>query len=93
MVFNSLLVISVANRSADVWQHLARFPDPISSEQLLDLVCCFPIQQIGRLLMCIWTFLCLPPPDSFYSYAYYESDSSSTSLDDDDDYDYVSHSD
>ncbi|KAF4351793.1 hypothetical protein G4B88_030154 [Cannabis sativa] len=70
MVFNSLLVVSVAHVSADAWQCLACFPERLSSRQLLDLVFCFPLQQLGRFALCLWTFLCLPPPDSFYSYSY-----------------------
>ncbi|XAR59928.1 hypothetical protein NMG60_11033111 [Bertholletia excelsa] len=98
MVFNSMMVLTVANISADVWQHIACFPERISSEQLLDLVCCFPLQQLGRLAICLWTFFCLPPsPDSYsYSYNYYNSDSDSSSsspyYDDGENY-YDSHSD
>ena len=103
MVFNSLMVLSVAHVSADAWQYIACNPERLSSDQLLDLICCFPLQQLGRLALCLWTFLCLPPPDSFYSYAYYSSSSSSDDDDDDDDssstlnynngYYYHSHSD
>merc|ERR1712226_250441 len=85
MVFNSLMVLSVAHVSADAWQYIACNPERLSSHQLLDLICCFPLQQLGRLALCLWTFLCLPPPDSFYSYAYYSSSSSSDDDDDDDD--------
>ncbi|XP_015878844.1 uncharacterized protein LOC107415082 [Ziziphus jujuba] len=92
MVFNSMLVLSVAHVSADAWQCLTCIPDRLSSHQLLDLICCFPLQQLGRLALCLWTFLCLPPPDSFYSYAYTDSDDSSTTVDYDDYY-YDSHSD
>ncbi|KAL7174704.1 hypothetical protein ACSBR2_033861 [Camellia fascicularis] len=79
MVFNSLVVLTVANISADVWQYIACFPERISSDQLLDLVCCFPLQQFGRLAFCLWTFFCLPP-SPVYSYSYsssYDSDSDS----------------
>ncbi|XP_061979929.1 uncharacterized protein LOC133700422 [Populus nigra] len=89
MVFNSLIVLSVAHVSADVWQQIAciRFQDRVSSQQLLDLVCCFPLQQLGRLALFVWTFLCLPPPDSFLSsYSYY-----STSSDDEDHHQYGHH--
>uniref|UniRef100_A0A7N2LH37 Uncharacterized protein n=1 Tax=Quercus lobata TaxID=97700 RepID=A0A7N2LH37_QUELO len=71
-----------AHESADAWQYIACNPERLSSHRLLDLICCFPLQQLGCLALCLWTFLCLPPPDSFYSYAYYSSSSSS---DDDDD--------
>ncbi|PNT46920.1 hypothetical protein POPTR_003G221500v4 [Populus trichocarpa] len=82
MVFNSLIVLSVAHKSADVWQQIAcmGLQDQVSSHQLLDLVCCFPLQQLGRFSLYIWTFLCLPPPDSFLSSYTYQS----TSSDDDD---------
>ncbi|KAI9075793.1 hypothetical protein K1719_042279 [Acacia pycnantha] len=94
MVFNSLAVVSVAHVSANVWQSVACIPERLSSEQLLDLVCCFPLQQLGRLALCLWTFLCLPQPDSYYSYYYSSSDSddSSTTLDLDEYY-HHSHSD
>ncbi|XP_065878745.1 uncharacterized protein [Euphorbia lathyris] len=84
MVFNSFIIASVAHISADACQEIARIHlrDRISSQQLLDLVCCFPLQQLGNFALWIWTFLCLPPPDSFYPYSYYSSASSS---DDDDD--------
>ncbi|KAJ6944745.1 hypothetical protein NC652_009940 [Populus alba x Populus x berolinensis] len=82
MVFNSLIVLSVAHKSADVWQQIAcmGLQDQVTSHQLLDLVCCFPLQQLGRFSLYIWTFLCLPPPDSFLSSYTYQS----TSSDDDD---------
>ncbi|CAK7339080.1 unnamed protein product [Dovyalis caffra] len=78
MVFNSLIVLSVAHISADAWQQIAclRLQDRVSSHQLLDLVCCFPLQQLGRFALYIWTFLCLPPPDSFMSSYSYQSTSS-----------------
>ncbi|KAL3609017.1 hypothetical protein D5086_000037 [Populus alba] len=82
-------VIGIAHVSADVWQQIAciRFQDRVSSHQLLDLVCCFPLQQLGRLALFVWTFLCLPPPDSFLSsYSYY-----STSSDDEDHHQYGHH--
>ncbi|KAI4317447.1 hypothetical protein L6164_025314 [Bauhinia variegata] len=94
MVFNSLIVLSVAHVSADVWQCVACIPERLSSHQLLDLVCCFPLQQLGRLALCLWTFFCIPQPDSYY-YFYYsddDSDDSSTTLDLEDHY-HHSHSD
>ncbi|KAI4344841.1 hypothetical protein L6164_012028 [Bauhinia variegata] len=95
MVFNSLIILSVAHVSADAGQCLACIPERLSSDQLLDLVCCFPLQQLGRLALCLWTFFCLPQPDSFYSYYYSDdddSDDSSTTIDLEDYY-YHSHSD
>ncbi|KAK3037020.1 hypothetical protein RJ639_031594 [Escallonia herrerae] len=100
MVFNGVLVVAVAKASAQLWQHVACFPDRVSSDELLDLVCCLPLQQLGRLALCIWAFFCVPPPpDSYYSYSYdydSDSDSDSSSLSDfhrNDEVSYYSHSD
>ncbi|XP_062076493.1 uncharacterized protein LOC133781491 [Humulus lupulus] len=93
MVFNSLLVVSVAHVSADAWQCLACFPERLSSRQLLNLVFCLPLQQLGRFALCLWTFLCLPPSDSFYSYSYSSDSDDSSTTRDYDDYYYHSHSD
>ncbi|KAG2675271.1 hypothetical protein I3843_13G154900 [Carya illinoinensis] len=68
MVFSSLLVLSVAHVSVDAWQCIACMPERLSSQQLLDLICCFPLQQLGSLALCLWTFLCLPLPNTFYPY-------------------------
>ncbi|KAL5765273.1 hypothetical protein ACOSQ2_017867 [Xanthoceras sorbifolium] len=83
MVFNSEMVLTVAHASADMWQYLSCIPSPdrVSSHQLLDLVCCFPLQQLGRFALCLWTFLCLPPPDSLYAYSYYDSSDSDSDFD------------
>ncbi|KAI3461900.1 hypothetical protein Pfo_018563 [Paulownia fortunei] len=61
MPFNSVLVVSMANISAEVWQQLACLPERISSDQLLDLVICFPLQQLGRWALYVWTYLCVSP--------------------------------
>ncbi|OIT02659.1 hypothetical protein A4A49_25512 [Nicotiana attenuata] len=74
MAFNGVLVVSVAKFSAQIWQFLACLQDPISSQQLLDLVICFPLQRIG---LCVWTFLCFP--HNLYSYQRYSYAASSTS--------------
>ncbi|KAM2056116.1 hypothetical protein TB2_028279 [Malus domestica] len=92
MVFNSVMVESVAHLSAEMWQYLACLPERMSSHQLLDLIFCFPLQQLGRLALCLWTFLCVPPPDSYYYYSSSDSDDSSTTVDYDDYY-YDPHSD
>ncbi|KVI00268.1 hypothetical protein Ccrd_021483 [Cynara cardunculus var. scolymus] len=79
MVFNTVLVASVATVSADVWQSVACFSERINTDELLDLVICFPLQQLGRFAICVWNFFCVPPspPDSYYySYAYYDDDES-----------------
>ncbi|XP_010536832.1 PREDICTED: uncharacterized protein LOC104811721 [Tarenaya hassleriana] len=84
MVFNGAIVMSVAHFSAEVWQRLRRIPPPeqISSGDMLELVCCFPLRQLGRLASWFWTYLCVPPPDPF---DYYDED------DEDDDRGYVNH--
>ncbi|CAH1425092.1 unnamed protein product [Lactuca virosa] len=90
MVFNTVLVASVATVSADVWQSVACFTERINSDELLDLVICFPLQQLGRFALCVWNFFCVPPspPDSYYySYAYYDDDDG-----DESDYDSVTSS-
>ncbi|KAL3335179.1 hypothetical protein AABB24_031397, partial [Solanum stoloniferum] len=69
MTFNGVLVVSVAKVSAEIWQLLACLPEPVSSQQLLDLVICYPFRQIGRLALCFCTFLCYPP--NLYSYRSY----------------------
>ena len=104
MVFSSLVVLSVARVSGEAWQWVACIGEPLSGEQLLDLLCCFPLHQLGRLALCLCSFFCLPQPDSYYSYLPsddddvldddhdHDDDSSSTSLDFDDFY-YHSHSD
>ncbi|KAH0662607.1 hypothetical protein KY284_027538 [Solanum tuberosum] len=69
MTFNGVLVVSVAKVSAEIWQLLACLPETVSSQQLLDLVICYPFQQIGRLALCFCTFLCYP--HNLYSYRSY----------------------
>ena len=78
MVFNSLIVLSVAHLSADASQCIARSPDRLTSHQLLYVLFSYPLQQLSRLALSIWTFLCVPPPGSFYYY-YYSSDYDSSS--------------
>ncbi|KAF8041122.1 hypothetical protein BT93_B3139 [Corymbia citriodora subsp. variegata] len=98
MVFNGVMILRVAHESAHRWQSAVCVPiaERVSSDQLLDLVCCFPLHQLGRLALFIWTFLCVPPPDSnYYSYVSDDdsSDDSSETAVDYDDYRYDSHSD
>ncbi|TXG46292.1 hypothetical protein EZV62_001642 [Acer yangbiense] len=85
MVLNSEMVLRVAHVSGEMWQYLSCVPsqERMSRQQLLDVVCCLPLQQLGRLAICLWTFLCLPPPDSFYSYSYYDSSDSDSDSDSD----------
>ncbi|XP_048137415.1 uncharacterized protein LOC115753197 [Rhodamnia argentea] len=98
MVFNGVMILRVAHESAHMWQSAACIPvaERVSSRQLLDLVCCFPLHQLGRLALFIWTFLCVAPPDSYYSYSYASDDSDSDGSEtpvDYDDYRHDSHSD
>ncbi|XP_047968681.1 uncharacterized protein LOC125212526 isoform X2 [Salvia hispanica] len=81
MPFNSVLLISTATRSAEVWQQLACLPERISSDEMVDLVVCFPLQQLGRWALYVWTYLCVSPyPHRHHYEASYTSD-------DDSDYD------
>lgn len=78
MVFNSGILIGAADASADICQYTARIPeqDRLGTHQLLDLICCLPLEHMGRLVLCLWTYLCVSPPDShfFYSSSYSDSD-------------------
>uniref|UniRef100_A0A7N0UDB0 Uncharacterized protein n=1 Tax=Kalanchoe fedtschenkoi TaxID=63787 RepID=A0A7N0UDB0_KALFE len=87
MVFNSMVIVSVARASADAWQVLACLPERLSSDQLLDLVICFPLQQLSRLALCFWTVCCFSPFPVSYP-RYYPGDSDSSSTSDDDEYRY-----
>ncbi|KAL1369757.1 uncharacterized protein LOC130948128 [Arachis stenosperma] len=75
MVLNSLIAVSVAHVSAEAWQRASCISDNdrVSSSQLLDLVCCFPLHQFGRFALFLWTFLCFSPPPLDYYY-YYDED-------------------
>ncbi|CAH8255667.1 unnamed protein product [Arabidopsis lyrata] len=87
MVFNSATVMAVAEVSTDTWQLIWRVPSSqrINTEQLLDIAVCFPMHQLSRFVLCLWTFMCLPSSDSFYSYTYETLSASSSSDADDDD--------
>ncbi|OWM73387.1 uncharacterized protein LOC116201836 [Punica granatum] len=78
MVFNSGILIRVMDASADICQYTARIhgQDRLESGQLLDLICCLPLHHVGRLLLCLWTYLCVSAPDSYYysSSSYSDSD-------------------
>uniref|UniRef100_A0A1J3CQ69 Uncharacterized protein n=1 Tax=Noccaea caerulescens TaxID=107243 RepID=A0A1J3CQ69_NOCCA len=76
MVFNGGTVMSVAHLSAEIWQRLRRIPtsDRISSDEMLDLVLFFPLQQLSQFALCLLTFLCLPPPGLLYPEADEEDD-------------------
>ncbi|KAG2313836.1 hypothetical protein Bca52824_016958 [Brassica carinata] len=72
MVFNSAVVVAVADVSTHTCQLMWRVPSSqrINTEQLMDVAFCYPMYQLSRLVLCLWTFMCLPPDDSFYSYTY-----------------------
>ncbi|KAG5552231.1 hypothetical protein RHGRI_010346 [Rhododendron griersonianum] len=88
MVFNSPLVVEVANISANVCQYIACNPERLSSDHVLRLLFCFPFQQFRRLLLRLSAFFCFPPPDPHLS-----SSSSSSSSSDPSDSDNDPHSD
>ncbi|CAN6820651.1 hypothetical protein F2Q70_00013879 [Brassica cretica] len=71
MVFNSAVVVAVADVSTDTWQMIWRVPSSrrINTEQLMDMAIWYPMYQLSRLVLCLWTFMCLPLDDSFYSYS------------------------
>ncbi|GKB08049.1 hypothetical protein Tco_0836333 [Tanacetum coccineum] len=84
MVFNTVLITSVATISADIWQSVACISDRITNQELLDLVICFPLQQLGRFAIVFWNFFCVPPaPPEYYAYSYTTYDD--TDYDDDSD--------
>ncbi|CAG7884437.1 unnamed protein product [Brassica rapa] len=68
MVFSGGTVMSVAHLSAEMWQRLRRIPpsERIGSSEMINLVCCFPLLELGRLALWILTFLSLPPPGFLY---------------------------
>ncbi|KAL8026786.1 hypothetical protein ABFX02_14G051500 [Erythranthe guttata] len=77
MPFNSVLVAATAEISAAVWQRLACLPERISSDQMLELVVSFPLQQLGRFALFVWTYLCVAPhPNRHLYYASYYGDDS-----------------
>lgn len=91
MVFNSSMVLAVAHDSADAWQRMScciPTSERVSSHQLLDLVCCFPLEQLGRFALCLWNYFCLSPPSDSLFYSYYDDPSDD---DDDDDSDSDHH--
>ncbi|KAL3828859.1 hypothetical protein ACJIZ3_017661 [Penstemon smallii] len=80
MPFNSVLVVSVAKKSAGVWQEVACLPERIGSQQLIDLVICFPLQQIGRWLLYVWTYLCVSAYPHAYDSSFFTDDSDDNDL-------------
>ncbi|GJT74353.1 F-box/FBD/LRR-repeat protein [Tanacetum coccineum] len=77
MVFNTVLIATTASVSADIWQSIACSSERISGEELLDLVICFPLQELAHFVICVWNFLCLPwspHVESYYSSYSYDHD-------------------
>ncbi|CAH8279891.1 unnamed protein product [Arabidopsis lyrata] len=68
MVFRGDTVVSVAHLSAEIFQRFRLIPqsDRISSGEMLQLVCCFPLQQLGRFVLWFWNYICVPPPEILY---------------------------
>lgn len=103
MVLNIGIALRIAQASADACQPSARDQNRLTTPQLLDLFCCFPLHHLGRVILCVWTYLCVSPPDSYYSYSYSDEDDGSGSGGGDSydssstvdyvDLDYASHSD
>ncbi|OIT34710.1 hypothetical protein A4A49_14008 [Nicotiana attenuata] len=65
MVFNSPIIVGVANISADLCQYIACNPERLSSDEVLYLLFCFPCQQFRRFALCLWTFFCFPLPNPY----------------------------
>ncbi|KAF8107497.1 hypothetical protein N665_0120s0022 [Sinapis alba] len=65
MVFRGNTVMSVAHLSAEIFQRLRWIPasDRIRSGEMLQLVCCFPLQQLGRFVLWFWNYICVAPPE------------------------------
>ncbi|CAN6929131.1 unnamed protein product [Brassica oleracea] len=72
MVFNSAVVVAVADVSIDTWQLICRVPSSqrINTGELVDMAFCYPLHELGRFLLCLWSFVSIPPSDSFYSNTY-----------------------
>ncbi|CAL9086123.1 unnamed protein product [Musa textilis] len=87
MVFNAGWVTAVARASAEACQYVACNPERLSSEEVLDLLCCLPLRHLRRLAICVFSFFCVPPslPDEprirgrRYAYRYSLSSSSASS--------------
>ncbi|KDP39699.1 hypothetical protein JCGZ_02719 [Jatropha curcas] len=61
MVLNSNLVMTIANLSANLCQYIACNPERLSSDQVLNLLFCLPLNHLGRLTLSLWTYLCYNP--------------------------------
>uniref|UniRef100_A0A7N0UHC2 Uncharacterized protein n=1 Tax=Kalanchoe fedtschenkoi TaxID=63787 RepID=A0A7N0UHC2_KALFE len=89
MVFSSKMVVSTAKVSAGVWQALACQPERLTNEELFNVLVRFPLHQMRRLALRLWTLLSMPNNPAPNS-SYHEDDDSDytyRSRDDDDDSD------
>ncbi|KAG2333225.1 hypothetical protein Bca52824_004405 [Brassica carinata] len=58
MVFRGDTVMSVAHSSADIFQRWIPASERIRSGEMLQLVCCFPLQELGRFVSWLWNYIC-----------------------------------
>ncbi|KAL0903655.1 hypothetical protein M5K25_028047 [Dendrobium thyrsiflorum] len=97
MVFYCGWVVMVARASAYWWQSIACNPERLSSDDVLNLLCCLPLYHLRRLSLRLFSFLCVPynlPHRRRYRILSYDQYSSSSSSSDDSDSDHEdSHSD
>ena len=61
MVLNSRLVVKVADISANLCQYIACNPERLSSDTVLHILFCVPLQQLRRLGLSLWTYLFFTP--------------------------------
>uniref|UniRef100_A0A2P2QWL0 Uncharacterized protein MANES_08G144600 n=1 Tax=Rhizophora mucronata TaxID=61149 RepID=A0A2P2QWL0_RHIMU len=78
MVLSSNLVVRVANLSANLCQYIACNPERLTGDQVLHLLFCFPLHQLGRLALSLWTYLCYNPTNN-HSSIFSDSDTDSDS--------------
>ncbi|KAK4725328.1 hypothetical protein R3W88_028107 [Solanum pinnatisectum] len=67
MVFNTQLIVAVANLPADFCQYCNGNTERLSSDEVLYLLFCFPFQEFRRFSLCVRTFFCFPMPNPFLS--------------------------
>ncbi|KAJ8771686.1 hypothetical protein K2173_026863 [Erythroxylum novogranatense] len=81
MVISSGVVVTVANVSANLCQYIACNPERLAGDQVLQLLFCFPLRELGRLALSLWTYLCYNPNNSFSPFSDSDSDSDSSHSD------------
>ncbi|KAL1314386.1 hypothetical protein HN51_041187 [Arachis hypogaea] len=64
MVLNSGVVMSVAHVSANICQYIACNPERLTSDVVLDLLFCLPLQPFRRLALSLSTYLGYHTPHS-----------------------------